>query len=248
MSLSELNMNAIQLNAVSFFYEKNIGVKHLDLQLKFGSVYGFLGRNGAGKSTTLQLLSGVLSPHEGTILFKGDSSASVKTVWKQSIGYVPQNPVFPQQVKAEEVAWLLSRLYPKWQDTRFMEMSSAFQLPLSRKTETYSFGMKTMLSVSLAYACDPDVYILDEPTSGLDPISRRLVLGLIEREKDKGKSIIFSTHIVDDLYENCDVLGIIDQGELLEEGPVESFGEDTENLEERYFQLIEQRKTGHAAA
>lgn len=248
MTPNDNTTNAIQLNAVSFFYEKDIGVKHLYLQLKFGSVYGFLGRNGAGKSTTLQLLSGVLRPHEGSIMFKGEASESVKTVWKQAIGYVPQNPVFPQQVKAEDVAWLFRRLYPKWQDTRFKEMSSAFQLPLNRKTETYSFGMKTMLSVSLAYACDPDIYILDEPTSGLDPISRRLVLRLIEQEKDKGKSIIFSTHIVDDLYENCDYLGIIDQGKLLEEGPIETFGENTESLEARYFQLIEQRKTGYAAA
>ncbi|MBK8816143.1 MAG: ABC transporter ATP-binding protein [Methylococcaceae bacterium] len=248
MTFTKADDSALELKSVSFFYEKNVGVKNLNLRLPHRNVYGFLGRNGAGKSTTLQILCGVLRPHQGRVLFNGDESPIVKTEWKQAIGYVPQNPAFPQQVSAVQTAWLLSRLYPKWQDDRFKEMSSAFQLPLNRKIETYSFGMKTMLSVSLAYACDPEIYILDEPTSGLDPISRRLVLGLIRQEKAKGKSIIFSTHIVDDLYENCDYLGIIDQGELLKEGPLIEFGDSTESLEERYFQLIKYRQAEDVAA
>lgn len=122
-------------------------------------------------------------------------------------------------------------------------MVSAFQLPFERKIETYSFGMKTMLSVALAYACNPEIYILDEPTSGLDPVSRRIVLDLIRQESEKGKSIIFSTHIVDDLYDNCDYLGVIDYGKMLDEGTIKKFASCKETLEENYFKLINHRES-----
>ena len=118
-------------------------------------------------------------------------------------------------------------------------MVSAFQLPVKRKIETFSVGMKTMLSVSLAYACNPEIYILDEPTAGLDPVSRRLVLDLIQRESELGKSIIFSTHIVDDLSENCQFLGIIDAGKILYEGYTSDLTTEGETLEESYFKLID---------
>lgn len=232
----------MKLESVSLLYEKNIGIKNLNINLPKGSVYGFLGRNGAGKSTALQILSGVMRPHSGQIFFNSEQSLFVKTPWKERIGYVAQNPVFPQNVNAKQTAWFLSQLYPKWSNTRFTEMIDAFQLPLKRKTETYSFGMKTMLSVALAYACDPEVYILDEPTSGLDPVSRRIVLDLIKQETALGKSVIFSTHIVDDLYDNCHYLGIIDYGNMLDEGTITKFGNSKGILEENYFQLIRHRE------
>lgn len=156
---------------------------------------------------------------------------------------MPQIPVFPPNVSAKQTAWLLSRFYPSWREPRFAELASVFQLPLKQEVDTYSYGMKTMLSMSLAYACDPEIYILDEPTSGLDPVSRRVVLDLIKQEAGKGKSIIFSTHIVDDLYDNCAFLGIIDYGEMLQEGEIANFGNSKKSLEENYFQLIKYRRT-----
>ncbi len=201
---------AMQLSSVSLLYEKNIGIKSLNLNLQKGSVYGFLGRNGAGKSTTLRVMSGVTRPQSGQIVFDSVQSKYVRSQWKKQIGYVPQMPVFPENLTSTQAARFLAGLYPTWQDARFEAMVSAFQLPVTRKIEGFSVGMKTMLSVALAYACDPEIYILDEPTSGLDPVSRRIVLDLIRRESSVGKSLIFSTHIVDDLYENCHQIGIID--------------------------------------
>jgi ABC-2 type transport system ATP-binding protein len=238
----------MKLESVSLLYEKNIGIKNLTIKLPRGCVYGFLGRNGAGKSTTLQILSGVIQPHKGQISFHNEQSPFVKTSWKKRIGYVAQDPVFSHNVNGVQTAWFLSQLYPKWSNSRFIEMVSAFQLPLTRKIETYSFGMRTMLSMALAYACDPEVYILDEPTAGLDPVSRRIVLDLLKQETALGKSVIFSTHIVDDLFDNCHYLGIIDYGQMLDEGAIVKFGESKNSLEEAYFQLIKHNKpSGHVA-
>lgn len=233
----------MKLVNVTLLYEKNIGLKKLDLNIPKGKIYGFLGRNGAGKTTALQILSGVYRPQIGQIVFNGERSNEVKAAWKKRIGYVPQIPVFPPNVNAKQTAWLLSQLYPSWSELRFTKLASAFQLPLQQGVDTYSYGMKTMLSMSLAYAYDPEIYILDEPTSGLDPVSRRFVLDLIKQEAGKGKSIIFSTHIVDDLYDNCAFLGIIDYGEMLQEGEIANFGDSKKSLEENYFQLIKYRRT-----
>ncbi len=231
--------NLIKMTSVSLLYEPDIGIKNLFLNLPKAGVYGFLGRNGAGKSTTLSILSGVIRPQSGQISFNSEQSPYVKTAWKRQIGYVPQTPIFPENLSPQQTADFLSSLYPKWQDNRFQKMVSAFQLPVKRKIETFSVGMKTMLSVSLAYACNPEIYILDEPTAGLDPVSRRLVLDLIQRESELGKSIIFSTHIVDDLSENCQFLGIIDAGKILYEGYTSDLTTESETLEESYFKLID---------
>lgn len=241
----EHNEYIMKMTAVTLLYEKNIGIKRLSINLPKTGVYGFLGRNGAGKSTTLSILSGVIRPQSGRITFNREHADFVKTAWKRRIAYVPQTVFFPQNVSATQIANFLSKLYPKWQNTRFDEMINAFQLPLKRKIETFSVGMKTMLSVSLAYACNPEIYILDEPTAGLDPVSRRIVLDLIQRESKTGKSVIFSTHIVDDLSENCQHLGIIDNGKILFEGYIEEFTNSKDELEENYFKLIDyqQNKT-----
>ncbi len=237
--------SCMKMNSVSLLYEANIGIKSLSIRLPEAAVYGFLGRNGAGKSTTLSILSGVMRPQSGSIEFKQHRSPYVKTDWKQFIGYVPQTPEFPQGVSPTLLLGFLKKLYPNWQDSRFEAMSEAFQLPLKRKIDTFSIGMKTMLSVSLAYACNPDIYIFDEPTAGLDPVSRRLVLDMIRRESQLGKAVIFSTHIVDDLSENCDYLGIIDNGKLLFEGPIAEFSPEKERLEENYFRLIDHQQAEH---
>lgn len=234
--------NIMKMTSVTLLYEKNIGIKSLSLHLPKSGVYGFLGRNGAGKSTTLAILSGVIRPQSGKISFRSDQSRYVKTQWKRLIGYVPQTPLFPSNVNSRQTARFLSALYPNWQNSRFEEMISTLQLPLNRKIETFSVGMKTMLSVSLAYACNPEIYILDEPTAGLDPISRHIVLDLIRREGSAGKSIIFSTHIVDDLSENCHYLGIIDYGKMCYEGTIENFAPGKDTLEQNYFKLIDYQK------
>ncbi len=231
--------HAMQLSDVTLLYEKNIGVKRLNLNLPKGSVYGFLGRNGAGKSTTLRVMSGVIRPQSGHVCVDSGGSNFVKTEWKKKIGYVPQNPVFPENLTPTQAARFLAGLYPTWQEERFEAMIGAFQLPVTRKIESFSFGMKSMLSVALAYAVDPEIYILDEPTSGLDPVSRRIVLDLIRTESSVGKSLIFSTHIVSDLYENCQQLGIIDYGMMLYEGNIADFSNGEKSLEENYFGLIE---------
>ncbi len=235
----------IKMTSVSLLYEANIGIKNLFLTLPKSGVYGFLGRNGAGKSTTLSILSGVVRPQTGQISFASEKSPYVKTAWKEKIGYVPQTPIFPQNLSPQQTANFLSTLYPKWQDKRFEKMVAAFQLPVKRKIETFSVGMKTMLSVSLAYACNPDIYILDEPTAGLDPVSRRIVLDLIQKESELGKSIIFSTHIVDDLSDNCQFLGIIDAGKMLYEGYTSNFANQGESLEDSYFKLIDYQQNAN---
>ncbi|MDQ3233653.1 MAG: ABC transporter ATP-binding protein [Pseudobdellovibrionaceae bacterium] len=228
----------LHVKSLQLLYNRDLGLKSLDMTIAKGQKYGFLGRNGAGKSTSLQVLGGVLRPQAGTIRFKGETKDHITSKWKQSLGFVPQNPEFPNHASAMQLAKIISIFYPNWSDRRFHQAMNLFQLSSKRKVNEFSVGMKLMFSFVLAYAVNPDLYILDEPTAGLDIISRKILFDLLNEESLQGKTILLSTHIVDDAAENCDFLGIIDAGRTLIEGPIGDFGSNARTIEQKYLEII----------
>lgn len=228
----------LKVQDLSLLYEPDIGLKCLNMTVEQGQIYGFLGRNGAGKSTSLQILSGIYRPQQGTITYRGESASKIKTQWKESIGFVAQLPSFPNKSVPNGVARLLKRFYPTWQPERLARALDLFQLPADKPISGFSVGMQRCLAFVFAYAIDPAIYILDEPTAGLDIIARKILLDLLEEEAANKKSAILSTHIVDDVSEICHQLGIIHGGVTLKEAPIEVFGVSPREIEAAYLELI----------
>lgn len=196
-------------------------VRGLSLSVQAGEVYGFLGPNGAGKTTTLKMLMGLVKPTAGTAQIMGaplgDRGARAR------IGYLPEHPYFYEHLKPEEFLHFYGRLYGLSGQTlkrRAAELVDKVGLGYAR-TRTlrkFSKGMVQRLGLAQTLINDPDLVILDEPMSGLDPMGRKTVRDLIFELKDQGKTVFFSSHILQDVEMVCDRVGILKSGKLIREG------------------------------
>lgn len=198
-------------------------LKHLNLEVGSGEIFGLLGPNGAGKTTTLKLLMGLIFPTSGTatILGRPLGDRSVKA----RIGFLPESPYFYDYLKGMEFLDYYARLYGMGRSVlrrRIPEMlelvglSDAADLPL----KGFSKGMLQRIGLAQALLNDPDVIFLDEPQSGLDPLGRKEIRDIILRVKEAGKTVFFSSHILSDAEMICDRVGILYKGELIDVGPL----------------------------
>jgi ABC-2 type transport system ATP-binding protein len=184
----------------------------LNLNINQGDIYGFLGRNGAGKTTTLNII---------TELIKKDSGDIIKPD-QLKIGYLPESPKFYDYMSAYEYLLFLTSLEKKDKDKvnallKLVDLHDQKKKPI----KFYSRGMQQRLGIAAALIHDPDLILLDEPTSALDPQGRVSVMELIQKLKEQGKTILFSTHILSDVERICTRVGILNQGKLVLEGSIE---------------------------
>lgn len=193
---------------------------NISFELREGRVHGFLGRNGAGKSTTMNILSGILSYDSGFISYKGQDYKNIKSQVLRSVGYAPQDHHFYEYMTAEEYLRFLGKLT----NIKGMELKSQIDGLLDfmnlkehkRKViGEYSGGMKQRLAVASAIFNNPNFIILDEPTSALDPEGRGEILEFIRLLKHKGITVFLSTHILSDVERICDDVTIIEKGKIL---------------------------------
>ena len=208
----------------SFTLKKIKALTDLCLEIRRGEVFGFLGPNGAGKTTTFKLLLGLLKPSRGKIWLWGEELKKLEL--KSKIGFLPESPYFYSYLKAKEYLHFCRHLFAlrsqeskKRVDT-FLELVGLTEHKNSL-IKTYSKGMLQRLGLAQALINDPELLILDEPMSGLDPLGRKEIRDLILDLKNKGKTIIFSTHILSDVETVCDRVGIIIKGGLRDCGPLE---------------------------
>ena len=195
----------------------------LDLSVGAGEVYGFLGRNGAGKSTTIRILMGITKPDAGAVRLFGEAVRGAPVHLRQRIGYVAQEHTFYDWMTAARLAKFVSRFYPTWDDASFLELARAQQVPLDRKVGTFSGGMKAKLALSLALGHRPPLLILDEPTAGLDPVARREFLERVREDAERtGRTTFFSTHLIDEVELVADRVGIVHDGRTRYEGSVDA--------------------------
>lgn len=195
----------------------------LTLQVSRGEVYGFLGRNGAGKSTAIKMMMGITSVTDGSIELFGEPVSSNVVKVRQRIGYVAQEQHFYPWMSPKQLGKFVSGLYPNWNQNRYEQLTNRFELPFKRKIGHFSGGMKAKLALCMAVATSPECLILDEPTAGMDPVARREFLDLVSWEARRTEAtVFFSTHLIDDIEAIADRIGIIESGRTVYEGGLDS--------------------------
>jgi ABC-2 type transport system ATP-binding protein len=200
-------------------------LKALDLEIKRGEVFGLLGPNGSGKTTTIKLLLGLLFPTEGQALIFGKDATDVSK--NQRLGYLPEESYLYRFLNAEETLDFYGRLFDIPYDVlqeRIDSLIKTVGLDRARKRQLkeYSKGMTRRIGLAQALINKPELILLDEPTSGLDPIGTREMKDMILRLKDEGTTVVMCSHLLADVQDVCDRIAILHQGELKELGRVDT--------------------------
>jgi ABC-2 type transport system ATP-binding protein len=214
----------------------------VSLSLEKGEIYGFVGLNGAGKTTSIKIALGLTAQDKGDVLLFGQPLTSVSM---SKIGFAPEKPSFYDFLKGEEVLDFAGRLLgfsPSIDRKKEVMEKTGLWNDRKKLVSAYSKGMQQRLALSCAMLHEPELYILDEPSSGLDPLGRRKIKEIILELKKAGKTIFFSTHILADVSEICDRVGVIHEGKMIFEGSLSVFNPTALELEKRFVQLIEHEK------
>jgi ABC-2 type transport system ATP-binding protein len=185
-------------------FGRRVVIDSVDLNVPEGKVYGFLGRNGSGKTTTIRCLLGILRPNSGTIRYGDVTAKQTTTAMKRGIGYVSQHQHFYDWMTCERIGRFVGAFYPTWDHKEYRSL-------LERT--------KMKLAMALALAHKPRLLILDEPTAGVDPVARAEILDTLRDEvRNHGRTVFFSTHHLFEVEQIGDVVGVLNQGALFYEG------------------------------
>lgn len=226
-----LNNVILKISNLHKSYDK-FSLKNINLSLDKGQVLGLIGQNGAGKSTIIKSILGLIPYESGTVLVDNQVMTSDNINLKQEMAYVPENVFIYQDVKCKNFCKFVRSCYRNWDDKLFLNLSDKFKLDLNKKIKKLSKGNLVKLLIIIAVSHHPKLLILDEPTSGLDPIIRNQVIdylrNIVENEKS---SILFSSHITEDIYKLADVVTYINDGKIL-------LSEEKEKILKEYKKII----------
>ncbi|MBN2295603.1 MAG: ABC transporter ATP-binding protein [Pirellulales bacterium] len=207
---------AIELMGLTKQFGRATAVDDLSLRVPRGSTFGLIGPNGAGKTTTMKMLMGILRPTAGAVTVLGTDVFAEPLVVKQRVGYVPESHNVDRWMHIHEAVGFCRSLYQSWNDQTCRQMLDLFELDPDKKVKQLSKGMQVKLSLVLAVSHEPEVLLLDEPMAGLDPLAREEFLdGVLRTICERGQTVIFSTHSLDDVQRLADTVGILYGGRLL---------------------------------
>lgn len=193
-------------------------LKSINMDVAEGMIYGFIGHNGAGKTTTMRSIVGLTNFGSGEIIIDGTQYKN-KVVIDQTVGYLPESPNFYPYMTAKEYMRYIGRFITNSKPIELLEMVGLGK-SMNKRIGSYSRGMKQRLGMAVAMIHNPKLMIMDEPTSALDPLGRHELFDIIRGLRDRGSTIILSTHILDDIEKVSDKIGIISEGKMLREGKV----------------------------
>jgi ABC-2 type transport system ATP-binding protein len=214
--------------------KKKVALRALNLQIFRGEIFGLLGPNGSGKTTTIKLLLGLLFPTDGEALVFGEPAVRVNK--NERIGYLPEESYLYRFLNAEETLDFYGRLFnmpASVRRSRAKELIEMVNLTRDKKRilKEYSKGMRQRIGLAQALINNPELVILDEPTSGLDPLGTRWMKDLIKSLRDQGKTVLMCSHRLEDVQDICDRIAILNEGELQELGSVSTLLEDVNRVE-----------------
>lgn len=204
---------ALELNNVTKNY-KDFTLDHISFNVPQGTIVGLIGENGAGKSTTIYAVLGLISKDEGSITILGDNDP--ESVSKDDIGAVFDGNNYPDILTPGQLGKVFRNIYHSWEENTYMELLDKFRLPLNKKIKQFSKGMKMKFAISVALSHHSKLLVLDEATSGLDPVMRDEILELLlDFIQDEDHSILVSSHITSDLEKIADYIVFIHEGKIV---------------------------------
>jgi sodium transport system ATP-binding protein len=238
------------LNLVKNFRDKSRGkvcaVNRVSFRCQPGEVYGLLGANGAGKTTTLRMLATILKPSDGTARVAGHDVVREPQQVRSNVGFLSTATALYGRLSALEMVEYFGRLYGLDETLLHKRIDAIFdRLEMNdyrdRRCDRLSTGMKQKVSIARTLVHDPAVMIFDEPTLGLDVMAARSIVGFIRECRDRGKTVIFSTHVMSEVEKLCDRIGIIHDGSLLAEGTLEELRQrfGIHDLEDIFVEVVE---------
>ena len=235
----------IVLSGVFKSFDKDPVIKDLSFMVKSGDIIGLLGPSGSGKTTTIRLLIGAIAADSGSITFDDVTVPNLNLL--KRIGLMPQNDALYDDLSGEDNLKFFAELYAMKKSEvkkRIDEVLSLVDLSADRKkyVRNYSGGMKKRLSLAVALIHEPEVLLLDEPTVGIDPVLRRSVWSQFKDMKEAGKTLIVSTHVMDEVYE-CDKVALLYNGELIYYDTVQNLLSKTKSgkVDELFFMAAQQK-------
>ena len=208
-------MSVIEVNNLTKDYGSGRGVFDVSFRVEKGEVFGFLGPNGAGKSTTIRHLMGFSKPQSGQTRIFGKDTFDKYFEILGNVGYIPGEIALPAGLTGWEFIRMMQNLQKCRNDEYLNRLLKLFELDPTGETKRMSLGVKRKLAVVTAFMSDPDVLILDEPTSGLDPVMQEVFVEFIKSEKERGKTILLSSHIFSEVDATCDRIAIIKDGKIV---------------------------------
>lgn len=236
----------ISFQNVTKYYGKVKAVDNLTMEIPDGQVFGFIGPNGAGKTTTIKLMTGIIQPDEGTVMLNGIDMQKEPIEAKRAFGYVPDTFDMYERLTGLEYLRFMGDIYGvslserKEFTEKYLELFE-LQNAANQQIRGYSRGMKQKIAIMGALLHEPSIWILDEPMVGLDPQSVFLLKEEMRAHCDSGRTVFFSTHVLDVAERLCDDIGIIKHGKLIAKGSLEELrgGAEDSTLEELFMELVE---------
>ena len=234
-------------NVTKSYIRGKKSVDNINLEIKDGEIFGFLGPNGTGKTTTIKMITGILNPDQGDIYIDGKSIKKEPIEAKKAFGFVPDSPDMFLKLKGIEYLNFLAQIYEvpeKEKKERIQKLTKKFEIynNLNEQIESYSHGMRQKIVICGALLNNPKNWILDEPMTGLDPKSSFDLKEMMKEHSRKGNAVFFSTHVLEVAEKLCDRVGIINNGKLAFVGTLDEmkaqFNENT-SLEELFLEITE---------
>lgn len=229
-------MSVIEVDRLTKDYGFGRGVFDVSFKIEKGEVFGFLGPNGAGKSTTIRHLMGFSRPQKGSVKILGKESFTFYHKILSKVGYIPGEIALPQGLTGWEFIKMMQDMQGKRNDKYLNGLLERFELAdsaLKCETKRMSLGIKRKLAVVTAFMSDPDVLVLDEPTSGLDPVMQGVFVDYVKEEKERGKTILLSSHIFSEVDDTCDRIAIIKDGKIVSE----FIANDLKHASDKFFEV-----------
>jgi len=243
-------VNVIEINGLCKEYRSGLAgrnkfsaVNGLNLEVGSGEIYGFLGPNGAGKTTTIKILMGFLKSTSGKALLFGENASHWKV--RERVGFLPENPNIYPYLTGRQALYIIGKYFsmPRKRILKRIEELSAelgMERELSLPIRQHSRGMAQRIGLAQALINEPDLILLDEPMNGLDPIGRKMFREAILRQRDAGRTVFFSSHILSDIEMICTRIGLLNRGRIILEQPMSEIlnRPDGKSLEEIFMEKV----------